>query len=100
MVRDEKVNAMDDRVTDALEQLEGQREPLRLAEQMVAAKMLGIAAALRDYGFDHYAHGLCELAEQVASTSKKTRLLLEQLSTLTDPRLDHTEPRLPPPSGT
>ncbi len=90
---------MDERTTDALEQLEGQREPLRQVEQVLAAQMLGIAAALRHHGFDHYAGRLEQLANQTADTSRQTRLLVEQLSTLTDPRLDHTEPRLPRSRG-
>lgn len=91
---------MDDRSTSAIGELEDQREPLIDVERVCAPILFGIACALRDQGFDHYASQIDDIAKRAAATCKATRLLVEQLSTLTDPRLEQTEPRIPaPPKG-
>ncbi|MCR9162874.1 MAG: hypothetical protein ACE37F_14240 [Nannocystaceae bacterium] len=87
----------DPRIVAAVESLEGEREGLRVLAQVDAPTMRGIAAALRDHGFDAYSRVLDDVARRIASSCSKTRRVVEQLSTLTDPRLEQTDPRIPPP---
>ena len=88
---------MDERTTSTIEQLEGQRDALCQVAQVFVPQLRGIAAAIRDHGFDAYAGHVEDLARRIAATTDDTRLLIEQLSTLTDPRLEHTDPRVPLP---
>lgn len=74
-----------------------QREPLRRVETVYAPTLRGVSAVLRGEGLDEYARRLDEMAQQIASICRDTRLLVEQLDTLTDPRLEDTDPRFPAP---
>lgn len=87
----------DPRIVSHVEKLEGKRKNFRVLEQVDAPTLRGIAAALRDHGFDAYSQKLDEVARRVATTCAEARALVEQLSTLTDPRLEQTDPRILPP---
>lgn len=107
MVREQEV--MDVRIVTAIEELEGQRDALlrlegetaRLLKLVLSPTLSGVAAGLREGGEDGYAKRLEEVAAEVdavssrmTSSCRRTRLLIEHLSTLTDARLETTRPRL------
>ena len=97
MARDEEMSPSDKRKSAVIDGLVQQHEPLRLVEKAYVPPLRALAAVLRDEGRDAYARRVEELVK-IANTSKATRLLIEQLDTFTDPRLEQTEPRIPAPS--
>lgn len=88
---------VDPRLASIIEQLDAQCEDLFKVERVSAPMMLGTAHSLKSQGFDEYATQIRKIALFVAGVASRTRGLLEQLDTLTDPRLEHTDPRIPPP---
>lgn len=88
---------MDARILKTIEQLEGKRDQLHRLGAVLSPTIRGIAAVLRGEGLDDYASRLDEYARQATQTCGETRQLIEQLSALTDARLEQTEPRIPAP---
>lgn len=100
MARDQEVVESDKRLGATVDALVQQRDPMLEVEKVLSPTMRGIAAVLRANGLDEYARHIDDLARRIARSCRDTRLLLEQLDTLTDPRLEQTEPRIPaPPNG-